>query len=405
MDDLDRKLYKDLSLDIEIPSKCETIIKGSLKKKTKNHSILKILTTACASVLIMAGIVYAGGSVIEKIWKEPKKVVTYYGEETENKITKEERANAMTEQEARKKAEKLLKKFGHGNEKITLIELEKQTENSKLKWHIETNNQTSISFDANGEKGIYAFFHGIWEKDINEYRTTKEKAKQTAINLCKKYGYDLSEYTFVNVHSNVTELDYDKETGKEISKEIEDEAYIWYVDFCKEYDGLVDGFNEISIAFVPEINELFYFIIREGNYENNSLEITEQQAKETASKEEEKTNVKYEVKNITAELAIVSMNGDAYARTIDYKQYSKEKSRTTSDNTYTEYHTDTRIRKAWKVSIEYDVPISDIFNESFNRPDKGYVYYIDATTGEIIGGEDYNKPIMVKYENNELVEK
>ena len=46
--------------------------------------------------------------------------------------------------------------------------------------------------------------------------------------------------------------------------------------------------------------------------------------------------------------------------------------------------------------IEYDVPINDTFNENFNNQDLGYIYYIDATTGEIIGGEEYNKPIISK---------
>ena len=33
-------------------------------------------------------------------------------------------------------------------------------------------------------------------------------------------------------------------------------------------------------------------------------------------------------------------------------------------------------------------------DKSFNIQDLGYTYYVDATTGEIIGGEDYSKPII-----------
>ena len=63
---------------------------------------------------------------------------------------------------------------------------------------------------------------------------------------------------------------------------------------------------------------------------------------------------------------------------------------------YIEYLTEKRIRKAWKVMIEYDVPTNDMFSDSFRNQDLGYIYYIDATTGEVIGGEEYNKGITIK---------
>ena len=177
--------------------------------------------------------------------------------------------------------------------------------------------------------------------------------------------------------------------------EKEGNAYIWYVDFYKEYDGLVDNYNKISIAFIPEINEIYYFIVSDENYENNPVEINEEQAKETALKEEKKTNLKYEVKDTSAELSIVSMNGEAYARTYNYKQFCEQRNTIDyPDNKYIEYRTDRHIRKAWKITIEYSISKSEMSDKSFNIQDLGYTYYVDATTGEIIGGEDYSKPII-----------
>ena len=131
-----------------------------------------------------------------------------------------------------------------------------------------------------------------------------------ARNLCEKFGYDLSEYSFVEIDSNLT---------------AENEAYLWYVKFNKEYDGLIDNYNGISLAFVPDINEIYYFVVSEENYENNPVEITVEQAKTIALKEEEKTGLKYNVKNTDAELNIVSMNGEAYARTNNYKQFCEQR--------------------------------------------------------------------------------
>ncbi len=395
MDEIEEKLYHDMNLETNIPSKCEVIIKEGLNKKKKHYSLIKILTTACASLLITAGMVYASTTIIEKIWKQPEKVVGYV---EENIITEEERKNAMSEEEAKKKAKEILKKFGYEGEKIISAELEKYAGDNQLKWNIETDNKILISFDANGGEELSIFFDSIFDKDIQKYRTTKEEAGKTARELCKKYGYDLSEYTYVDIDSNVTSISANGE------EQIEEEAFIWRVDFYKQYDNLVDEYSMISIEFIPEINESYCFFIRDEKYENNSIEVTEEQAKETALKEEQKTGIKYEVKKVEAELSIASMNGNAYARTIDYEQYCEERNTPNYPiEKQIEYRTDKHIRKVWKIRIEYDIPVSEIFTENFNHQNLGYIYYVDATTGEVIGGEDYDKSIIARYENGELV--
>lgn len=83
------------------------------------------------------------------------------------------------------------------------------------------------------------------------------------------------------------------------------------MNFYKKYNELVDRYNGISIAFIPEINEIYYFIVYEENYENNPVEVAEEKAKEIALNEEKKTELEYEIKNTETELAIVSMNGEA----------------------------------------------------------------------------------------------
>ena len=46
------------------------------------------------------------------------------------------------------------------------------------------------------------------------------------------------------------------------------------------------------------------------------------------------------------------------------------------------YKVDNRVRKVWEVKIYYDY-----YNEYYQER---YVYYVDATTGEIIGGNRWN---------------
>lgn len=377
MNEIEKKLYHDLKADIEIPVKYENAIKEGLNNKKRHYSLAKILSTACAGLLITTGIVCATTNIYDKIWKEPKKIVGY---SIENSITEDELKGTISEIEARKKAEEILRKFGYNSEKIKSINLEKN--NDSLDWYIETENQISLYFDAKNGKGLYLFSNSILDKNIEQYHTTKSEAEQTIRDLCEKIGYDLSEYSYMKIDSNM---------------ESEDESYIWYVNFYKKYDGLVDEYSGISIAFIPQINELYYFVVREGNYENNPVVITEEQAKEIALKEEQKIDTKYKIKDSKVELSIISMNGDAYERVTDYKQFCEERNTLDYPNEkQVEYRTESRIRKAWKVRIDYDAEISDMFTETFNVTDVGYIYFIDATTGEVIGGEASNNPVIVK---------
>ena len=183
MDDIEEKLYHDLNLETDIPSKCETVIKEGLNKKRHHYSLIKIVTTACASLLITAGIVYASTTVIEKIWKQPEKVVGFYGDENANKITEEEKASAMSEQEAREKAKELIKKFGHEGEKIISAELENNANNYRLLWCIETNKDTTILIDARNDNAFSLTFDDVIIQNINNitnYRTTEKEAEKTA---------------------------------------------------------------------------------------------------------------------------------------------------------------------------------------------------------------------------------
>ena len=312
MDQLDKKLYNDLNIQINIPDELDIIIKNGLNKKKNHHSIFKKVASFLIIAFATTGIVFAAGVAYENyeknIWKAPQKVT---GEDANNSDNQNiNKQNTMSEDEARKKGQEILEKFGYGNDKIKTIKLEGSPDNYDLKWYIETEQEILIDFDANGE-GSFSILNQnkSYNKDIQKYRTSKEEAEKTARELAKKYGYDTEQYKYIKVSSNMNS---------------DSDSYTWDVAFFKEYEGVVNPYERIEISFVPEINDIICFIVIDKKFENNPIEITEEKAKEIALKEEEKINAMYEIKSIETNLKIEAMNGYAYLRTNDYEQLLKQ---------------------------------------------------------------------------------
>lgn len=377
MDDIEQKLYHDLNLKIEIPEKCEKAIKEGLYKKKKHYSWMKIITTACASLMLTAGVVFAGTKVVEKIFKEPEKVVGFYSDENNNEGVTTENNNIMTEEEAKEKMKEILTRFGKEIEPIKEIELTSNPNDYEQTWYMELDNGTddndSIEINAQRGNSFSVLFSNVLNEDVVNYRISEDEVEKTAREICKKYGFDTEKYNKANIVSN--------------SNKAED-SYLWYVDFYKEYDGIVNPYESIDIAFIPEINAIYSFRIEDLEYENNPQKITGEQAKQTVIEAEQKINTGYNIKNISVDLDIAKTNGDAYKRMTDYKQYYNEKhTENYPKENVVNYRTESRVRKVWKVTVEYDIPEDAGMTDTSYKPfDRYYTYYVDATTGEIIGG-------------------
>ena len=140
MDELDKKLFNDLSEKVEIPVKCEYVIKNAFNnnaKKSKN-SIKQILSTiikTSAVLLLSTGTVFATTKIAEKIWKNPEKVGEFYGangERIENEeyeiwhsknINTNNYENIISEKDAEAQINQILKKFGYSEEDIELVKI------------------------------------------------------------------------------------------------------------------------------------------------------------------------------------------------------------------------------------------------------------------------------------------
>ncbi|MBP3707687.1 MAG: hypothetical protein J6J36_03670 [Clostridia bacterium] len=374
MDQLDKKLYTDLNNEIDIPDELDTIIKNGLKGKKKNSSLMKKVASFFVITFISSSIVLATTSIVHEkksVWEEPERVVA--GSIKNNGNQNINQQNIMSEDEAREKANEILERFGYKDENIKEIELQNHIDDYDSDWHITTEQNTNIFIDASGD-GSFIISTGNIYKDIEHYRTTKEEAVNTAREIAQKYGYDINDYGYVRVKSN---LNSDKE------------SYMYNVTFCKEYDGIRNPYESIIISFIPQINVVKSFMFSNKKFENNPVEITKEKAEEIALNEDNKLRTQYEmykIDKVETNLRIVSMNGGAYLRSNDYEQLHEQ---TSLDYPYEKsvfYRTESRIRKAWVVSITYDTNNVDKFNGKYNPNDERFSYFIDATTGEVIGG-------------------
>ena len=238
-------------------------------------------------------------------------------------------------------------------------------------------NVESLSMTIDGLTGkIRSINIPSWANDLSKAKgITVEEAQRTAKELLEKYKTENTngEYELLSLKGN---------------NEKPENSYIWYAEFYKMYDGLVNPEERVLIGFIPTINELYCLEITDIPYENNEQIITKDEAIKIALEKDKQFEDNSKIKNIIAQIKIEPMNSSGYLREKYGKEYesgnlNKER---ISENSYkikddaVYYKTEERVRKVWRVNLEYNV--------SINSEDlRYYTYYIDATTGEIIGGE------------------
>ncbi len=387
--EIEKRIYHDVNITTEIPEKFKKCIQTIPHRKKKQYSILKMVTVACAIISVSAGIVYAGATVSKKIFKQPQKTVGFYSDERakEYAIAKQERESVISEEEAKKQAKELLIKYEHEDEEIQSAELINSSEDYGLVWFLKTNKDDTISINAKDTRCFSVEFRSVEDKKVEPIKISDEEAKEQAKKLCEKYGYDLSDYTHVRVKA--TRYNFE---------DLKDERCIrLYVDFLKTYDGLICPYGAIRIGFVPKTNEICSFTVGYSKYEDNPIEITEEQAKNIALEEEQKIKTKYDIKDIKIELNIVGTNGIAYFRTKDYEHFYNQLRGTYLVEDIISYRVEKHIRKAYVVTLRYDIPEPDGEYNEFEY--EYFSYFVDATTGEIIGGDiDFESTKELLYE-------
>lgn len=373
MKDLDEFLHNLKNKERAIPhSFTNTIRNFSPKSKESRNWIMKInkikkMIIIATSLLIGSGVVFAATKTYENIWKQPE---TY---EFSYEVTQKDKKESISEEEAKNKATEYLRKIGLDNE-VKCLSLTKNAFQDKVIWDIgfESGNMRMNSQGDFESLNIPSFNYKI----PYNYGITREEARVTAKELLSKYNPNNNdnEYELVSLKGN---MEKDKV------------SYIWYATFYRKYGDLINQYEKIEIGWIPTINGLYSLSIENSVYENNEQVISKEDAIKIATEKDKKIETRHNISSTEAELGIDKMNTEVVYREKNIEEYEKGTINFTQGKNGTPpkikddavfYKVDNRVRKVWEVTIYYDY-----YKYKENGPER-YVYYVDATTGEIIGG-------------------
>jgi len=341
--------------------------------QTKN--IVKTIVAAVAGILLSTGVVFAGVKVYENIWKTPEKVTFDTME-----ITEEAKRENISEEKAKQIAIDQLNKIGF-NSKIVKTNHYKEATSNKITYRFITENNYEISI--NGETGE---FYDIWNENLNTQDTNIYITQDEAINIANKYyklfGYKPGEYEITRVWSNNNEG-----SGKGDGFKID-------ITYQKKYGERYNPYESINIVVESKIKDIDLFRVTNLPFDNNDIVITKDKAIQIALTEDSKVTT-HKVADTKAELMIIKMNADSYERTSNKDQYYEQRQATDYPMEKRDYYKlEERIRNAWVVVITYEDNYGDDIAKRYTEG--SYSYFVDSTTGEIIGGH----PMDYIYSNN-----
>lgn len=344
------------------------------KMQQKSKKIVNIAATVTITIGLLVGTVYAGTVIYDKIWKEPIKIsqeeLDKEVEKIKEPITEEEKGEMLNDEKAIEMANEILQNLGY--DKTTFKE-------TNIVRGYDSKNHYILSTEADSLKGIvinlnaltgkFEYFcdNDVISKDMKCDDISEEVAKDIANNIYKKLniipqddGYEIMSARRENIVS-----------GNIIND-------MWQVSYAKKYNNTFDENTTFTTAFKIVDGKTMVYIIKgksEENFESNPVVITKDEAIRIASKKESEFST-LQISDVSAELSIKKMNIFIYAL----------ESNITNDNG--EYQIDDIVRNVWVVEIKHnkenkprDAKLETV-KQLYNKK-----YYIDCTTGEIIGGE------------------
>lgn len=339
--------------------------------ENKTKSIFKTVATATIGILLSSGIVFAGTKVYENIWKTPEKIQISSGDFEEiTKITEESKKENMTEEKAKEIAIKKLNEIGF-NSNIVGTNHYKEYDSNKIWYRFDTEDNYEISIDGQTGEFFDICNNNKNIQDTKKYMT-EEQGKETANKYYKLFGYKEGEYEITKIQSVNNE---GTNTGA---------GFRMTVTYNKKYGDVYNPYEYISITLESKNMELVIFRVGNIPFDNNQVVITENEAINIALKEDEKVETN-RVESTKAKLMVVKMNADAYDRINNKdKHYEAMQTPNYPNEERNYYKVDDKIRKAWVVVLNYEDNYGDDIVKRYTEG--SYSYFVDATTGEIIGG-------------------
>ncbi len=365
MDSLDRTIINIVNKEVNRPEEYKQAIRTAfIKEKTKSKiTFVKTFITACIGIVITSGIAFAGYTVYEKVWKEPRQYNIF--EEKPAVISEDEKEKIISEEKVKEDAKNILIKFGYPEEEIEKVELYRSYDektnsyyyiSTEKEYHNETRNiGITIQFDS--ETGKFQYFLNNDFKDISKLENiSKESAEKTAKDLLVDIGYPSDTY--------------------EIKQSEKDDNNEWRIIFSRSYNGIYNRYDNFEISFGMLNGKVIVHAVNgivDNTFENNAFVITEQEAINIA-KAKEKEFTSEPIINITAKKSIEKMNGFIYRLEKNIEDISSIK-------------TDDTIRNVWVIRVEHKKSNRTETGVEYEKKYDSKKYFIDATTGEIIGGE------------------
>ena len=331
----------------------------------KGKLVLKNIGIAAGIIISLTGVTFAGSKVIENIWKMPEKI-----EENTDKLTEESKLENISEEEAKEIAVKKLKEVNFDSN-IVSTEHYKEIDSNKIIYRFITEDNYAVSIDGQ-KRTLFKISNYNNNQDTN-IEITQEEAIEIANNYIKLFGIDLEGYEIKSIYSN------NKEGRGEGS------GYKIDINYCKKYGDFYNPYEYVDIGIESKNKDFDYISIGSIPYDNNETIITKDEAIQIALKEDEKidTNKIVETK---VEKMVVKMNADAYERINNTEEYYKAMQTpdyATENRNY--YNMPERVRNAWVVVLTYE---DNYGSDIVRRYTEGmYSYFVDCTTGEIIGGD------------------
>ena len=327
--------------------------------KDSKYKVLKIAATFVMVLGVTFGTIYAGKEAYQNIWQDPKK----YSYSVSQDLSDEEKQECISEEEANELGNKYLKQVGLEDEEILNQNLSKEFLSDKNEWGMSSKIATMTIDAKTGD--LKTIQVPTWNYKIPyNYGINKEEAKEVAYKFFDKIKEDNIEgdYELVTLRRNM---------------ETDEASYIWYAEFQRKYGDLINPNESVFIGWVPTINGIYQIKIQRDKFENNEIVKTKEEAIEIAKEKDRKVAPERTIKNIDADIRIEKMNAEVYLR--ENKKEDYEYGKILKEDGV--YKTEERVRRVWLVNIEYE-----------KQEDKmdSFTYFVDTTTGEIIGGAMYD---------------
>lgn len=295
-----------------------------------------ILTTALLGSMIIgsSALVFATQDNLQKSILSGG--VKLNNEEVRNSIVQVEKSESKLSEE---QIIQLAKKYEKNVTKDTTMQIQVRS--------LEQGN--TLKEDKYNDKKIWTVSDNYTETKIDAetgdlIQTLSKKQEYTDSNCTEDEAKVIANELYKNLDIKNEYKDY------QLNGVIKFDDELWIANFSKKYGDLYNDFESVKITFAPADKQVkIVSIINQGIYENNSVSISEDEAKDIAKKQINSNS------NIKVKLAIVQPN-----------YFFKDK------NNYLTYKEVEKTRTAYIVSLEDE-----------NKT----IVYVDATNGEVIGGD------------------